>query len=466
MTAVRIEPARPVAVRGLAAETRRLAAAILLGVVAALALQVWIVGFLGRLGPEALYARAIYTPIGFVALAVHEGLAVVAQIGAGICRRLDRRSEAGRDLATLTLVGAGVFALLAGALGVAGGPILDAVGVAPADAAQVRSFLFLMCLANAAAIVPILCAGTLRGLGHARLSSQLSVVHVVVAAAAMLVLERFTDLGAQSVPVGYLGSTVLMGVLALVMLIGQGVARPDWRLSSDALRDIWRIGLPVAGSFLLLATVSSGYLHVLRHADPDQVTGFGLGQVVQTFLIVPATALGSAAAIAVTGRPAEAREALNRQGWIVLLRLATPVYAVIAAITLLLQSAIVHAVTDAPEIASSAGDYLRWVTPTLLLLGPTLAVLTYLEQIGRAGVALVLNVTFFAVVLGVALLLPQPVDDGALTHLIAIANVAGFCGVQFTVARRLRQPKEFRRARHRRPPARHRRRSRSRLHAR
>ncbi len=464
MTAVRMTPAARTGPPTLAAETRRLAAAILLGLLAALALQVWIVGFLGQIGPQALYARAIYAPIGFIALAVHEGLAVVAQIDAGICRRRDRPAAAAGGLTTLVAAGAGLFLVLAVVIALAGGVLLPVLGVDAAAVPEVATFLALMSLANGAAVAPVLCTAVLRGLGQARLSSLLGIAHVAVAAAVMLILQRTTSLGAQSVPVGYLFSTLVIGLVAGVVLVRRGIRLPGWRLRADTARDIGRIGMPVAGSFLLLALVSSGYLHVLRGAHPDEVAGFGLGQILQTFLIVPATALGSAAAIAVTGRPAQDRTALHRAGLGVLLRLTAPVYLIISAVTFLARAGLVHLVTASPDIAADADDYLWWVAPTLVLLGPTLAVLTYLEQIGRAGVALVLNGTFFAVVLGVALALPQPVSAGTLVHLIAAANVVGFCGVQVTAARLLRQPgKEVHHARHRRQPARHRRSTRERF---
>jgi Na+-driven multidrug efflux pump len=441
----------------LARETRRLAVAIVLGVVAALALQVWIVVFLGQLGPQALYSRAIYMPIGFVTLAVHEGLAVVAQIHAGISRRTRQEIGAATGYPTFLLIGGGLFAVLAVVLAFAAAPILSGLGVAEGEMPAVRSFLVLMCIANATALVPLLCTATLRGLGRARLSSTLGVTHVLLAALAMMLLENVTALGALSVPAGYLIATAIVGAATVITVIRIGVAPPAWRLRRDACISLWRIALPVAASFLLLAVMSSGYLHVLREVDQNEVIGFSLGQIVQTFLIVPATALGSAAAVAVTGRQAEVRAAINRRGLTALLRMTIPVYALLALTTFLLHTSIVGAVTASPQVAQSAEYYLLWVAPTLALLGPTLAVLTYLEQIGMARSALVLNVTFFAAILAIAMLLPQPVDSSTLTQLIAVTNVIGFCGVQFAAAKLVRQPnKEVHRARHRRPPARHR----------
>ena len=64
--------------------------------------------------------------------------------------------------------------------------------------------------------------------------------------------------------------------------------------------------------------------------------------------------------------------------------------------------------------------------PTFAVFGGTLAVLTYLEQVGRARTALLLNVIYFAVLLTIAFLLPPPVGSITLTKLLAIGNAIGF----------------------------------------
>ena len=448
-------------------EIRKLAVAFVLGVLAALGLQIWVVVFLGELGPQALYARAIYAPIGFLVLAVHEGLAVVAQIRAGISRRISRPQDAAGGLPTLLLVGAGLFGILALLLVFASGPLLASLGVSAADQPAVRNFLLLMCAANLAAVAPTLLIALLRGAGRGRLASTLGVAHVALAAAAMIALDASTHLGALAVPVGYLIATAVAAAAATVATRRIGVDVPAFRVERATLVDLWKIALPVGASFLLLAVVSSGYLHALRHTGAAEVTGFSLGQILLTFLVVPATALGSAAAVAVTGRPAADRTALNRSGQSILIRTAVPLYLVVAIVVVLTRDRLVSAVTSSPGVQPFAEQFLLWVGPTLVLFGPTLAVLTYLEQIGKASAALLLNVTFFAVVLGIALLLPQPVRSSTLTQLIAVSNVIGFAGVQFSAARLLRRPeREVHVARHPRPTARHRRSGHSRVHGR
>src|SRR6187402_1407596 len=69
----------------------RFGAAILVGLLAGLVLQIFTLAFLGRLGGDALYVRAIYTPISFLVLAVTEGLVVAAQVSSGIAARSGRR---------------------------------------------------------------------------------------------------------------------------------------------------------------------------------------------------------------------------------------------------------------------------------------------------------------------------------------------------------------------------------------
>ena len=77
------------------------------------------------------------------------------------------------------------------------------------------------------------------------------------------------------------------------------------------------------------------------------------------------------------------------------------------------------------EVAALTADYLSWIGPTLFLFGGTLAMLAFLEQIGRGRMAFLLNLVHFAALLGVALALPQPVSGLTLARLLAAGNAVG-----------------------------------------
>ena len=111
-----------------------------LATVAGLVLQIFTLAFLGRLGGDALYVRAIYTPISFLVLAVTEGLVVAAQVSAGIATRSGRRDTL-RPLPTFLALGGGALILIAGVFAVASEAIMGVLEVDPADHGEVLNFV-------------------------------------------------------------------------------------------------------------------------------------------------------------------------------------------------------------------------------------------------------------------------------------------------------------------------------------
>jgi Na+-driven multidrug efflux pump len=400
--------------------------AIALTMLAGLLLQLWVVAFLGWQGPRALYVRSIYTPIGFVVLAVTEGTAVATQVLAGIAVRSGQKERALRLAPTILTASAAALLLTTVAFAAGSGPLLDALTVPEGDRGLVVSFTVGMCLVSAAGLVPLVASAALRGVGAVRTASMLGVGGALLSAGLMVGLDAVTGMGLAAVPLGSLLSTVLVGALAVRALPRAGVRMPTWRLSREGLRQMWSIGLPVAGTFLLLSFVSTGYLRVLRHAGTTEIVAFATAQTATLFVSLGAMAIGSGAAITVTLRFAENRSQLNLAGLVTMLKLVLPLYLVIAASVFVIRRPLSDVLTSDAPIAGAMADYFLWVAPTLLLYGGTLAILTYLEQIGRASWAFVLNLTYFAVILAVAFALPQPVRNVTMARLIAAGNLVGF----------------------------------------
>jgi Na+-driven multidrug efflux pump len=99
---------------------------------------------------------------------------------------------------------------------------------------------------------------------------------------------------------------------------------------------------------------------------------------------------------------------------------------VIAALVFAVRQPLSQLLTSSTAIADASAEYFLWVAPTLLLFGATLAMLTYLEQIGLARWAFILNAIYFTVLLAVAFSLPQPVHNVTMAKLVAAGNIAGF----------------------------------------
>jgi Na+-driven multidrug efflux pump len=400
-------------------------------------LQVALTAFLGHLGGDALYLRSVYVPFGFVAMAVGEGVAIAVQVSATTLHREGGTARIGGVLVLMTVLSVAGFGVLALAVLAFAGP-LEALLAVPVDRRDdVRAFLVAVLAANGPTMLPVLAGAALRGMGRAAAAARLAVVATVVTVGAVLAAHWVGNLGAMSVPVGLAAGSVPLAVLSWVVLRRDGLV---FRWPADpapALALLRRVALPVAGSFLVLSGASLGYLWLIRDGGVAGVTGFGLGQTVQLFLIVPAIAIGSAVAITV----ALHGEAARTDAFRMVLRLAVPAYAGIAGVVFLCRGPLVDLLTSDAAVRSAAVDYLAFIGPSLWALGVTLALLTYLEQAGRAVAALVLNVTFFAAVLAVGAALPDPLHVHSLVLLLAAANVVG-CGCVLLSTRALLRRRE------------------------
>ncbi|SDT42877.1 MATE family efflux transporter [Actinoplanes derwentensis] len=407
----------------LVAPAVRFSASILVGLLAGLVLHLFTLAFLGRLGGDALYVRAIFTPVGFLILAVTEGLVVAAQVSAGIATRSGRHDVL-RPLPTFLVLGGGVLLLIAGVFAASAGPIMDALRVRPAQRPEVLAFVVTMCLATIVSLVPYGGAALLRGTGRTGRSSALAVGFTVLSMATMVALGAGTGLGVLAVPAATLIAGVVAGAVTRGLLRGHTAGGP-W-FQRDAAVLLWALGAPVAVTFLLLSTVNFGFLWVLRNATSADVAGFNLGQGANTFFMVVALAVGSGAAVAANLRPGPVRQPIEVSGLSAAVRIALPAYAVISVLIFLVRDPVSRILTSDPEVARTTAEYLMWIGPTFVVFGGTLAVLTYLEQVGHARTALLLNAVYFAVLLVIALLLPQPVTSLTLTKLLAAGNALGF----------------------------------------
>jgi hypothetical protein len=156
------------------------------------------------------------------------------------------------------------------------------------------------------------------------------------------------------------------------------------------------------------------------------VAGFTIAYTLQTLVILPAVGAGSAIAIVMNqcraaGRPALAARAYHRG-----LLLVAAGYLPASALAAGLGGPVVRLLAADPVVREQATRYLGLVGPTFVCTGLVLATLTVLEQTGYGPVAVLLNVLYFAEIVGVGGWLTASAGDPVMLYrTTAAANLTG-----------------------------------------
>jgi Na+-driven multidrug efflux pump len=404
-----------------------LAVPIMLAALISVLVQLVVVALLGRLSDQALYVRSLYLPVAFLILALQEGLDVSTQVAVAVGHGRGDRAGIGPLAGSFVRLGLGVFGAACVVITLAAPALAGLLAAGPADRAVFVAFVRWSALAALATVGPTVLAATLRGWGRAAASAAVSTSVAVAQVGLVAVLGFGTGLGVFSVPVATVAGSVVGLVTGALGWRGHGLPRIDllaWRTA--AARTLLAVGGPVATSYLLLFGVNLGLLWILGPFGPSVVSGFSTAYTVQTVLIVPAIALGSATAIVMNQLRGQHRDALLPSVFLAGVRLALVGYAVVAAAAWLGRGWLARTVTGSPVIADQVQRYLGIVAPTIALMGLVLVSVTVLEQLGAGVAAVLLNLGYFGAVLVIGgLLARQQHDFGSLYWTIAITNLVG-----------------------------------------
>ncbi|MFB6888165.1 MATE family efflux transporter [Kitasatospora sp. NPDC056327] len=389
------------------------AAPVVLSEAVALGAQFAVVAMLGAAGGHALYLRSLYTPVGFLLVALNSGLSVALQVVAARAAGCGRRGDLPGHLAAATRIGALCY-LVCGAAVLAGaeplGALLDVPG---ADRTPFLAFLAAMVAVNAVGALGELCAAVLRGSGATGRGMLLTLTSAGLLLAGVGGLGLGAGWGLTALPVASLGAGVVEVLLGAVLLrragllgrggrSGGGAGRGDGTGRGAEVRAaVVSVGVPVGASFLLLCVVNLALLRVVTPFGPGAVAGFTLGSTLQSAVIVPAVGFGSAVAILVNqagaaGDRAAARRAVRTGGL-----LTAGCYLAVTAVLWPAGARLAARLSADPATAEEAVRFLHLAGPSFGCTALALTALTLLEQTGHGGVAFALNVVYFGAVVAV-----------------------------------------------------------------
>ncbi|MFF8770171.1 MATE family efflux transporter [Kitasatospora sp. NPDC015120] len=382
------------------------AAPVVLSEAVALGAQFAVVAMLGAAGGHALYLRSLYTPVGFLLVALNSALSVALQVVAARAAGAGRRSELPGRLAAAARLGACCY-LVCGVLVTAGaGPLGVLLDVPAADRTPFLAFLTAMVAVNAVGALGELCAAVLRGSGATGRGLLLTLTSAGLLLAGVGGFGLGAGWGLTALPVAALGSgvvEVLLGALLLrrAGLLGRPTARPTADGTGEVRAAVVSVGLPVGASFLLLCVVNLALLRVVAPFGPGAVAGFTLGSTLQSAVIVPAVGFGSAVAILVNqagaaGDRAAARRAVRTGGL-----LTAGCYLAVTAVLWTAGAPLAARLSADPATAGQAVRFLQLAGPSFGCTALALTALTLLEQTGHGLVAFALNVVYFGAVIAV-----------------------------------------------------------------
>jgi len=406
---------------------RELAVPIMLAALISVLVQFAVVALLGRLSDQALYVRSLYLPMAFLILALQEGLDISTQVAVAITKGRGDRAGVAPLAGSFVRLGLGLFGLVCLAITLAAPSLAALLGTAAADRAVFVSFVRWSAVAGLATIGPTVLAATLRGWGRTGAAAAVSVSVAVTQVSMVALLGLGTGLGVFSVPVATVAGAVVGLIVGVLGLRRNGLPTIDlrsWR--AEASRMLLRVGGPVATSYLLLFGSNLGLLWVLAPFGPVLVSGFSAAYAVQTVMIVPAIALGSATAILMNQLRGQRRDALLPMVFRAGVELSLVTYLGLAALAWLGRGALADTVTASPAIVAEVLRYLDFVLPTMAALGLVMVAVTVLEQLGAGLVSVALNTAYFGTVLVLGgLLARQHHDPSALYWTITITNLIG-----------------------------------------
>ncbi|WP_312034221.1 MATE family efflux transporter [Actinoplanes sp. TBRC 11911] len=395
---------------------------------------------MGRMGAEALYVRSLFTPLAFLFLALHTGLGVTTQVAAAVARGQGRLDQVAGRVTSIVRVGLPAALVLAGVLAVLAPTLAHLLSAQPSARDDFVEFVRWTGLAYVCVLGPTVCVSALRGGGRPWAAGAV-IAGVATIQIGLTAIGVAVHAGILVVPAAIAAANVAGTVAGVVLLRRFGAWPPGTSLAwrPAVVGSLLSIGAPVAGSLLILFVSNLGLTWVVSAFGPDVVTGFATAATVQSVVVVPAIALGSATAILMNehrgaGRGDRLPGVLDAG-----LRISAIFYLVT---TTLVVFATAHgptmrAVTGNAAAASEARHYLAVVGPTYLCMGLALVALTIMEQLGAGALAVTLNGTYVLVTLGGGGWLARHAHHPDPLYLVvAVANVLAV-GVLPIVTRKL-----------------------------
>ncbi len=359
---------------------------VLLGIMTMMGQALIDAWFLGRVGDRALAAHAFSFPILMIVTSVAIGLgagtsSVVARaIGSGDHRRA-------RRLATDSLLLSFLITAAVSAIGVMTiGPLFRLLG-APEDMIPlIRGFMIILYSGVPFVVVGMVGMASMRATGDTRLPSKIMVLGAVL----NVILDPIFIFGAGPVPALGLNGAAVAALLARGAIFAGTLYLLRYRLNmvsfnkpdpaelSTSWKDILHVGIPAAGTNVIVPVGAAVITAMIARYGPDAVAGFGVASRIESMMLVIFYAMSAIIGPFVGQNYSAGKEDRIQQA----LRLCTGFCIVsglaIAVLLALLANALPSLFSDSADVIRVASSYL-WIAPI---------------GYGAYGVVMVMNASF------------------------------------------------------------------------
>lgn len=334
--------------------------------------------WVGRLGPSTMAAVAMGGTVMMMIFPLFMGLSTgtVALVSRAIGAK--REEEAGR-VAGQSLILSLFLGALSGAVGYGlATSSLRWLGAEPAIVAEGASYLRILLLGSATAYLLFTANSALQGAGNA----MTPMLAMLTANGINIVLDPILIFGFGPIPrMGIEGAAlatiVAQAVAACISLrrLHYAEARPrvlrdHWRPDWDLCRRIMRIGIPGTGQMLSRSLMNAVMMNLVAGFGTVAVAAYGTGLRFHMILLMPAFALGAAAATLVgqnlgAGQPGRAHRAAwlatgLDMGLMLLSSLAVLIWA----------PQLMGLFSNDPAVIATGARYLRMVSPVYIFSSP------------------------------------------------------------------------------------------------
>lgn len=364
------------------------------------AVPVVVIALIGWMGDDALYVRSLFMPVVFAFIAVQISIAVTTQVAVALSagRQYDSAAASAWWLARVGFAATAVVS----AIFVFAAPLLaDLLSVRPDVREQFEWFVRWVALAQTTGIGPVVCAAVLRGAERPRSAAALLLTAggLEVAGVVALGLPNTAGWGLWSVPVAIAASGVLATAGGCLLIRSVGLWRRDRPIGGRGESTLLKqVGIPVGAAYGVIFGSNFALTWVVSVFGAATVAGFAVAYTLQTLIIVPGMAIGSATAIVVNQCRGRGETDRFRQVVHAGLTITGVLYALIAVVCWAGREWIALAIAQDPAAASETAAFLTLVAPTYLFLGVVLASLSVLEQTGAGVLAVILNATYFGLI--------------------------------------------------------------------